>query len=72
MTTWHYVLTIEIPEIGRSTAHDVIHVDDGTTRSQVYRIALKRTVDRLMRDFPDRNHYPPLTLFWSLDPETLD
>ncbi|MFH9425477.1 hypothetical protein [Streptomyces sp. NPDC017529] len=67
---YHYVLTIEITELGSCTADDVIEVHPDFTRSEIYKHVVQRTTQRMLdaaQYRPDR--VAPITRFWSLEPE---
>ncbi|MFH9426417.1 hypothetical protein [Streptomyces sp. NPDC017529] len=69
---YHYVITVEVPELGFSTANDVLDVHPDFTRSEIYKHALNRCVQQML-DSADRRptRITPITRFWTLEPESL-
>lgn len=75
MTKWHYVLTLEVPELGLSTSQQVVDIKPGFGRSQVYEHAVKQAVRSMIDGAPgpvDADKVTPITRFWSLEPESLE
>ncbi|MET9957205.1 hypothetical protein ABZ135_37405 [Streptomyces sp. NPDC006339] len=70
---YHYVLTVEVPGVGITTAAETIDLAPGHKRSAVHRAAVEVAVRGLLKGAPPEAEFTaPIVRFWSLDPETLD
>ncbi|MEU6966113.1 hypothetical protein [Streptomyces chrestomyceticus] len=69
---YFYVITVEIPELGTSTANEVIEMHPDWARHEIYRHALNRCVQQMLDSAPYRpDRITPITKFWSLEPDSI-
>ncbi|MEU7162575.1 hypothetical protein AB0A98_40105 [Streptomyces chrestomyceticus] len=68
---YHYIITVEVPDLGLSTANDVIDLHPDWTRSEIYKHALNKCIQQMLDSAPHRpGRITPITRFWSLEPDS--
>ncbi|MFD8025448.1 hypothetical protein ACFV6G_34180 [Streptomyces lavendulae] len=73
-TTWHYVLTIDIPGMGTASNSQTIELSPGASREHLYRAAKENMLRTTAAAHGlSLDQIPqPITLFWSAEPDRLD